>query len=224
MPDSAPLPAEDEFGPAINVLLLFMGILLCVHTVCCFWFYLGARTVDGWLMHHFEADAIYESFCDCYDGADWDFSLRTCLFMNDTAMASCSSTIFSNSELYIASMWNAVHPPLDKPLSYPEMAGGMLLVYIFGLSFGSIAGAFSSVFAGHQLAAQLYNNKIDTVKSFCKIKKLPPSVKARLQRHYELVYPTETIVDETGLLTDLPLQLRMAVCRILYSKMLSTVR
>jgi hypothetical protein len=52
---------------------------------------------------------------------------------------------------------------------------------------------------------------------------VPVAFKYRLESHYEHLYPSGTIIDEQGLISDLPIQLRAEICAVLYAKLLSRV-
>jgi hypothetical protein len=167
---------EDQFGPSINVGIMLLLLLLVMHTICCCWYFLGARSARGWCSHHFEDARAGGEMCGCL-GTDfsWDFGLRACMnAVDDEASSGACTAAPANVDLYFASMWNVIHPPLDDPLSGAEMVAGMILVYVVGATFGSMAGAFSTLFASHALAKQMYAQKVDTVKSFCKLKHCPP--------------------------------------------------
>ena len=151
-------------GPSLTIFMAIIAVAILANFIVCGWFWLGARTLNGWLAIAFPESSSGGSVCDCRltnamiksnKTIAWDFGLRVCIntdnYPDGDVYSPCGVTdalVHDISTLYFSSMWNAVHPPLDGTLSGPEMVGGMLLLWIIGAIFGGMAGGFSSVFAG----------------------------------------------------------------------------
>lgn len=90
----------------------------------------------------------------------------------------CFSQWARDGRRHVLDIWFARHfVSLSSEISAPDSLeqratskNNCGIVAVVGASFGSMAGAFSTLFAGNALAAQQYVQKIDAVKSFCKVR------------------------------------------------------
>ena len=110
------------------------GVAIIANFIVCGWFWLGARTLNGWLALAFPEANPGGSICDCRvkkttkqrnGTVAWDFGLRVCIdtdnYPHGDVYLPCGDTdasVHEISELYVSSMWNAVHPPLGNYCSF----------------------------------------------------------------------------------------------------------
>jgi hypothetical protein len=241
---------EEVIGPALNGTILVIATMLILHTMTCVWYYVGtlrevksdgestdvAKHLTGWVEHIFQGS---ERYCGCYNGTHYDPTEHLCvptcaaddkLCLQRKLREPCSTpdqgTAPTESDYYWKALWLSVQDSSvasDYTHTTSEMYIGSSYIAVMGFLWGSVAGAWTTVFAANQMASQAYRMKMSTVKEFCRIKGLDWGVRAKLQAHYEHLYPEKIIVDEGEIVDSLPPKMREELVRQLYGQVIVSI-
>ena len=92
-----------------------------------------------------------------------------------------------------------------------------------GFMWGSVAGAMGTIFNANQMATQAYKMKVRELKEFCKLKQLEWGVRAKLEAHYEHLYPEQVIINERAIIDELPPTMRNDLIREMYGQVVGSV-
>ena len=98
------------------------------------------------------------------------------------------SDIPSVSEYYVKALFTVFRNPQVHDMytmSFSEMWFAMITTMVMGSTWGVVAGTFSTIFAGNQLASQTYKMRVKQLKEFCRLKELPHSTREKLEAHYQ---------------------------------------
>ena len=102
----------------------------------------------------------------------------------------CNPSAFvpATDDYYVNAIFTVFkNPQIDDKytMSFIEMIFGMVSIFLMGSTFGVIAGTFSTIFAGNQMASRSYTMRIKKVKEFCRKKHLPIATREKLEAHYQ---------------------------------------
>ena len=222
----------DPLLSGMKVFSLTIIIFLCAHVAACLWYLVGTLSEEqesphgtvvrsGWI-HHEEMFQTHQCGLICGVPSDDDYN------------ASCVAECYNIEDIdtysaYIASLYWAI--TTVSTVGYGDIIAWTEIERLFSffttlfgvMVFGMISGTLSSILMTQKGAVQVYNQKMDEIRLFLKVKAVPTVMRRKVIAFYEHLWEESAVVDETEIMKAIPGSLNDEMTNYLYKDMIESV-
>lgn len=227
-----------------------LAIMYTTHVLCCLWYVVGFNAmvnVDGeliaenvgWIER--EGYIVVERNADCRNHQGVMMAPETGAHTEDTCHAAdllwITDTESPVKTTFVVSIWTQYLTSFywsittlttvgygdisavtnsEKVMSvFAELLGGMI--------FGMLVGTLSSIITQGRMAEQIYNERMEQVGEFMRVKNVPILLRRRVRVFYENLYKQKSVFDENEFLTQLSPQLAKELTQFMYADIMGHV-
>jgi len=112
---------------------------------------------------------------------------------------------------------------ISMPVSNLEYAISLVLVSVSVSMYATIVGNVGSLLSNLDSASRMYREKMDSVTTYMKYKKIPPHLQERVLSYYEYLWSRQKGLDEHEILRDLPTSMHTEISLFLNREVLEKV-
>lgn len=237
----------------MKLLGMMLAIMYTTHVLCCLWYVVGFTEMTnldgelipenvGWLER--EGFIVVERSAACQHRTS-----RVVIEKNLFAQAHTEETCHAAGQLWITDtetpvsttemvdMWTQYLTSFywsittlttvgygdisavtnsEKVMSvFAELLGGMI--------FGMLVGTLSSIITQGRMAEQIYNDRMEQVGEFMRVKNVPIVLRRRVRVFYENLFKQKSVFDENEFLTQLSPQLAKELTQFMYEDIMGHV-
>ena len=230
---------SEELQPYIKMVKL-IGMLLVAaflaHLLASFWFFVGQDSyikhdgslVTGWVEDYWSLPRSVN--CTIGDAEDPVVCLPWAAASVEVGLGGTGSEGELTWDVaYLVSYYWAVTTLTTigygdiTPHTKEEMAFSIVGEALGGFLFGMLVGSLSSHITAGNIAEQEYNQEMERVREFLRMREVPLKFRRKVMAFYVNLFRSKTIFKEEDLLDKLPDRMRMDLMKVMYDKIIGPV-
>lgn len=104
-----------------------------------------------------------------------------------------------------------------------EMLFSIVVELCGGISFAMLVGSLSAVLTSRSASETIFNEKMDSVREFLRVKEVPVACKRKVLSYYSHYYQEKSVFDEAEIIERLPEYLQTNLIHIIYGSLIEGV-